>query len=79
MQWCLINKTTGRFNTVTCPGQLNLGVRWFGADLKGSDLAGVDEKQETSNISLLTCMRHSAAPTTNVAVSEVSRPTANQK
>ena len=25
---------------VTRPGQLNLGVHWFGADLKGGDLAG---------------------------------------
>ena len=27
-------------NTVTRPGQLNLGVRWFGADLEGGNLAG---------------------------------------
>ena len=25
---------------VTHPGQLNLGIHWFGADLEGSDLAG---------------------------------------
>ena len=25
---------------VTRPGRLNLGVRWFGADLEGGDLAG---------------------------------------
>ena len=25
---------------VTCPGQLNLGVHLFGADLVGGDLAG---------------------------------------
>ena len=25
---------------VTCPGQLNLGVCWFGTDLEGGNLAG---------------------------------------
>ena len=39
-QWCLINETTGAGNTVIHPGQLNLGVHWFGADLEGGDLAG---------------------------------------
>ena len=57
---------------VTHPGRLNLGVSLFGANLEGGDLAGQTKKQKTSDISLLTCTRHSAVPTTNVAVSEVS-------
>ena len=60
---------------VTCPGQLNLGIHVFGANLVCGDLAG--QMKNKTNISLLTCTRHSAAPTTNVAVLEVSKPTPN--
>ena len=56
-------------NTVTHPGQLNLGVRLSGPDLEGGDLAGWTKNKR---LSLLTCTRCLAVPTTNVAVSEVS-------
>ena len=57
---------------VTRPGQLSLGIHGFSADLEGSDLTGRTKKQKTSDISLLTCTRHLAAPTTNMAESKVS-------
>ena len=62
---------------VTRPGWLNLGIRLFGGNLMDSRPSWADEKQKTSDISSLTYMRHLAAPTTNMAVLEVSQPMAN--
>ena len=77
-QWCSINEMTGRVIWLL-PYVVKLRRSLVWRRPRGQRPSWADEKQETSNISLLTCMRHSAVPTTNVAVSEVYRPTANRK